>query len=231
MLSKGAPGMPIPNSSRTKPVVLNIIGAGSLGSFVAFHLAKMLRVLNCRLRVIDFDIVESRNVENQIYKTGDVGRFKVDVLKEMVFDTLHVDIETDDKRVDHRSADLFGVIVVLVDSMKSRKEIFNKCAYDVAIPYFIEARTGGDVAAIYAFNPRDKDWIEKYSNTLYSDDEVSDPVCARHDTVPTLWMVASVIGQILVRLKNQPIFYNEFVQCLINNTDKPTVNTEIYPGL
>jgi molybdopterin-synthase adenylyltransferase len=55
-----------------------IIGAGSVGGFIAEALARMGA---CFITVIDFDKVETHNLDRLCYANkGDVGNFKVDVL-------------------------------------------------------------------------------------------------------------------------------------------------------
>ena len=44
---------------------INIIGAGSLGSFATLLLSKMFDLFACPIKVIDFDTVVSHNVRNQ----------------------------------------------------------------------------------------------------------------------------------------------------------------------
>ena len=63
---------------RVSEARITLCGAGALGSNIADNLARQgARVL----RVIDRDRVEAHNAGTQIYGTGDVGAWKVDVLK------------------------------------------------------------------------------------------------------------------------------------------------------
>src|SRR3989344_2607948 len=108
--------MPILGGSRRNSKNrINIIGAGSLGSFTALELAKMSRVLNCEIRVFDFDLVEERNVGNQLYSSDDVGLLKVTALKKKIKNSLGVDIETEVGAINKFSAkSLEGTVIVLV---------------------------------------------------------------------------------------------------------------------
>jgi len=59
-----------------------IIGIGSLGGFVANSIS--FREYISEIIVIDYDIVESKNIRNSIYKKKDVGKFKVDVMTQIL---------------------------------------------------------------------------------------------------------------------------------------------------
>ena len=59
-----------------------VIGIGTLGG----HLVKCLSELECvkRIVLVDFDVVEPKNISNSIYSPKDIGRFKTDALKELI---------------------------------------------------------------------------------------------------------------------------------------------------
>lgn len=59
-----------------------IIGVGSLGGFVADNISKMSDLQ--KLILIDPDIVESKNIGKSIYRKQDVGKFKVNALRQII---------------------------------------------------------------------------------------------------------------------------------------------------
>jgi hypothetical protein len=67
-----------------------LCGAGAIGSNLADHLARMGVA---RLRVIDHDRVEERNVSTQIYGESDIGVWKVEALRNRLFRTTGIEIE------------------------------------------------------------------------------------------------------------------------------------------
>ena len=72
-----------------EPLVV-LCGAGALGSNLADNLTRQgLR----RLRAIDRDRVEEHNVGTQVYGEGDVGAWKVEVLRNRLFRSVGVEIE------------------------------------------------------------------------------------------------------------------------------------------
>ena len=68
---------------------VTLCGAGALGSLLADNLVRQgVR----RLTVIDDDRVEIHNVNTQLYGEGDVGAFKVNVLRTHLFRAAGVEI-------------------------------------------------------------------------------------------------------------------------------------------
>lgn len=72
----------------TKPTVsILFVGLGSIGSYVApgfIEYVSELEDINLKVTLIDFDIVEPKNIINQNFTVDDVGKFKVDVVKETI---------------------------------------------------------------------------------------------------------------------------------------------------
>ncbi len=66
---------------RLEQTAVTIIGAGSIGSFATYALAKM-GVKD--ITVYDDDIVEQHNFSNQIYRIEDIGKKKVTCLKNRI---------------------------------------------------------------------------------------------------------------------------------------------------
>ncbi len=77
-----------------------LCGAGALGSLLADNLVRQgLR----RLSVIDFDRVEAHNAGTQLYGQGDIGAFKVDVLRAHCYRAAAVEITAFAERLDSRT--------------------------------------------------------------------------------------------------------------------------------
>lgn len=72
----------------TKPTVsILFVGLGSIGSYVAPEFIKYvseLEDINLKVTLIDFDIVEPKNIKNQNFTLDDVGKFKVDAVKQTI---------------------------------------------------------------------------------------------------------------------------------------------------
>jgi molybdopterin/thiamine biosynthesis adenylyltransferase len=108
--------------------LVTICGAGALGSHLAENLARQgFR----RLRVIDRDRVEEHNVSTQIYGAGDVGAWKVEVLRNRLFRSVEVEIEAIAKELTERTvrAQLKGadLVVDTFDNSASRTLVQEHC--------------------------------------------------------------------------------------------------------
>src|SRR5438094_10425095 len=67
-----------------------LCGAGALGSNLADNL---IRQGFSKLRVIDHDRIEERNVSTQLYGESDIGGWKVEVLRNRLFRTTGIEID------------------------------------------------------------------------------------------------------------------------------------------
>jgi molybdopterin/thiamine biosynthesis adenylyltransferase len=107
---------------------MTLCGAGALGSNLAENLARQgFR----RLRVIDRDRVEEHNVSTQVYGAGDVGAWKVDVLKARLFRAVGVEIEAVNKDLSEQSVRKLlkdgGIVVDTFDNSASRRLVTAHC--------------------------------------------------------------------------------------------------------
>jgi molybdopterin/thiamine biosynthesis adenylyltransferase len=103
-------------------------GAGALGSHLADNLARQGFK---KLRVIDRDRVDEHNVSTQLYGAGEVGAWKVEVLRNWLFRAVEVEIDAVAKELDQRNAAklLKGVGIVLdtFDNSASRQLVQDTC--------------------------------------------------------------------------------------------------------
>lgn len=100
-----------------------IVGVGALGS----HLVQFLRNVRARVRVVDFDRVERKNVLSQFHAKSTAGKLKVAGLAQTMKFLYRIDIEavptkltTDNVEVLLEDADL---IIDCVDNIEARQLI------------------------------------------------------------------------------------------------------------
>ena len=141
---------------------VTIIGAGAIGSFTTLALAK---IGITDLEVYDFDKIEEHNLPNQFFRNSDLGKAKVQALRDLVIDFDGVEIKAREEK--YIKQDLKGYVIVAVDNMKARHEIWKKVKLNVNVPRFIDARMGGELMRIYTINPIDIDDIKFYEAHLY----------------------------------------------------------------
>ena len=107
---------------------LVICGAGALGSLMTDNLTRQgFR----NLTVVDFDRIELHNTGTQLYGKGDMGAFKVDVLKAHCFRSTGIEISTHSKRIEERTVKKFltgaNVVIDTLDNAESRRLVTEYC--------------------------------------------------------------------------------------------------------
>jgi hypothetical protein len=180
---------------------LTMIGVGGIGSFTTFTLSKM-GIKN--ITVYDHDTVENHNLPNQLYRSQDLGKSKVDSISEIV--TEFTGFKTNPKKEKYTNQPLSGIVVSGVDSMACRKEIWENIKFDPKIDIYIDARIGGEVCRIYSIKPCDPDDIRLYEKTLCSEEKVANLPCTSQSIIYIGTMVSSLISiQVKKYLTGQPL--------------------------
>lgn len=168
---------------------IDVIGAGATGSEVVRSLAD----LGVRCRVWDPDTVSAHNVANQAFGNDDIGRPKVEALRDIVFAKTGIKIDPRQEAVDG-SQRLASVVFLLTDTMASRKVIFQgsiKARFHISL--MIETRMGADEGRVYTINPSLPSHIRGWEGTLYSDEEAHVSVCGASVSVgPTARVIANM---------------------------------------
>ena len=176
------------------PVV--IIGAGATGGWTAIFLAKS-GVEN--ITVYDKDVIDSHNPPNQPYGINDDGKLKVSALKERIKMDTGIEINTFNEFVT-KDTKLKGIVYVCTDTMSSRKEIWENCLkYNIEVPLLVETRLGAEIGKIYTINPLDPNHIEKYEQTLYSDEEAEESPCTYRSIITVVVTMAGLAAHKLIK--------------------------------
>jgi len=171
---------------------IDLVGAGATGSPVGLGLAK-LGVEDAN--VWDMDKIEPHNIANQAYIMSQIGDYKATALCEVIKENTGHDWKPYKEEVDG-SQEMGDIVFLLTDTMKSRKEIFDKAIKNnVKTKLLIETRMGPDNGRIYTINPQSPREVEAYSNTLYSDEEAEVSACG---TSITVGATANVIANMAI---------------------------------
>jgi tRNA A37 threonylcarbamoyladenosine dehydratase len=169
---------------------IDIIGAGATGSHVIVALA-MLGLTD--IHVWDFDKIEAHNLANQAFMKADVGKFKVDAIKELVKQKTGRDVVTaHNERVDG-TQELGDVVFLLTDTMASRKEIWQQGIRDKnRTQLMIETRMGVDEGRVYTVEPGLAGNVRRWEGSLYEDKVAEASACGASVSVgPTAMFLAS----------------------------------------
>lgn len=169
---------------------VTVIGCGGIGSIAALELACM----GCpKLLLIDDDTVENHNRPSQLSLKLDINKPKVEAVKNVVnlFTDTVVDILKE--RFDGTQS-LNGVVISGVDSMESRQRIWEKAKWNLEIPLYIDARTGGETIQVFTIRPCKIEDIEIYEGNLFGDEEAEELPCTSRAIMYTGFGIASIIG-------------------------------------
>lgn len=124
-----------------KGEVCHIIGCGSVGSTVAELLARFGIE---KFVLYDFDKVESRNIVNQMFFADDVGRPKVEAVRDLILKInpgIEKSIRICPDGYTGRNP-LTGYVFLAVDNIDLRREIVRKNRYNTMIKGVFDFRTG-----------------------------------------------------------------------------------------
>lgn len=186
---------------------IHIIGAGATGSWVALSLAKMGLE---NLFVYDFDEVGMHNLPNQAFTLRDIDKNKAFSIRNIIKLFTGMTIKARNTKLEGGEP-LQGIVFVLTDSMKSRKDIFNKSIRNNPnIDLMIETRMDLRGGRIYCIDPKNSNHVKRYEETFYSDDETEVSACGVSQTVlPSALAITSHAIWKLLNYVNNEIIHNE----------------------
>lgn len=127
---------------------IHIIGCGSVGSTLAENLA---RCGVTKMTLWDFDTVEAHNIVNQMFRQQDIGKPKVEALRDILVD-INPDIADDLelKPKGWQGKMLSGYIFLAVDSIELRRKIVEQHMDNTFVKAIFDFRTLLEGAQHYA---------------------------------------------------------------------------------
>lgn len=152
---------------------IHIVGCGSVGSTVAENLA---RCGVTKITLYDFDKVEPHNIVNQMFDQNDVGRLKVDALKDILTDiNSEIADQIEVKPEGWQGKLMSGYIFLCVDSIELRREIVEKHMDSPYVKAVFDFRTLLESAQHYAADWSDSKMKKDLLNSMqFSHDEAKD---------------------------------------------------------
>lgn len=175
---------------------IHIIGCGSVGATVAENLA---RCGVTKMTLWDFDVVEPKNLANQIFRVKDIGKPKVEALKDILMD-INPDIEHDLKLkpAGWNGQQLNGFVFLAVDNIELRREIVEMHFDNPYVKAMFDFRTRLEDAQHYAADWSEPEMKKAFLNSMaFSHDEAAEetPVSACNVTLsvcPTIRVICAL---------------------------------------
>lgn len=127
---------------------IHIVGCGSVGSTLAENLA---RCGVTKMTLWDFDTVEAHNIVNQMFRQQDVGKLKVEALRDILMDInpeIKDNIELKPKGWEGKL--MSGYIFLCVDNIELRRAIVEKHMDSPYVKAVFDFRTLLESAQHYA---------------------------------------------------------------------------------
>lgn len=172
---------------------VHIVGCGSVGSALAENIARMGVK---KFDLWDFDVVEPHNIVNQQFTRNDIGKTKVEAVKELIEsinDEADVKIHPDGWKGETMS----GYIFLAVDSIDIRREIVEKHKMNFSVKAVFDFRTGLTCAQHYCADWSKKEEIDTLLASMqFSHDEAKEetPVSACGITLGVVTTVRLIVG-------------------------------------
>lgn len=174
---------------------IHIIGCGSVGSVVAENLARF-GITNMTL--YDFDVVESRNIANQMFRAADIGRPKIEALADMLCE-INPDCKDDLILMPDgwNGQRLSGYVFLCVDNIDLRREIATKFKDNKYVKAMFDFRTRLTDAQHYAADWGDKKMIDNFiASMAFSHEEAkaATPVSACNVELSVAPTIRIIVG-------------------------------------
>lgn len=174
---------------------LHIIGCGAIGSTIAENLVR-LGLTNIVL--YDFDFVEDKNIANQLYRKIDLGKPKVEALKEILVD-INPEIKNTIELVSegYTGQLLDGYVFMAVDSIDIRREIVDKNKLNLRIKAVFDYRMGLTDAEHYAAkwnNVKQKNDLRNTMNFTQEEADAATPMSACNQMLSVAPTIRTIVA-------------------------------------
>ena len=194
---------------------IHIIGVGGIGSPLAFQLVKM--GFN-KFVFYDHDILEEHNIANQMYRLRDVGKPKVEALEEFLrphtYEGQYI-LPHKGKFTDEMTIDEGDIVMVCVDSMDTRIDLWRNMLKDRPWGLYMEARMGGEIFKIYSVTQDNKNDYDT-PDILYPSSEAVELPCTARAILYNTFALSGFMGACLSKhLRGQDVPF-ELIGDMVN---------------
>ena len=170
-----------------------IIGAGGIGSWTTLALSKM----GCsNLVVFDFDKVEVHNTSSQFFHSSQIGKFKVNSLKNNIEQTTENEIIAISKKFEEWDIQTPPQIIInATDSLDVRRKIWNYLKLNnFPFKLYVDARMAGEFLRILTVSPLNAYSVSEYEKGLDPQKEAHEEPCTARAIVYNVFFCAGIIA-------------------------------------
>ena len=203
------------SEEKLKDLHVCIFGCGGIGSHTALALARMGVG---KLTLIDPDEVDTHNVSSQGFDIDDVGTLKVEATAYKCFKAVRMFPKVIAAFVhEDTTIPTADVYILAVDSMKSRKEIFNAIRNQVRFATVINAGMGAEYLAVDTYHGNTAETYELFNKGFYTDEEAKQERCTAKATIYTTLLVSGFICKVIKDVLQNDKFVKRMVYDIANN--------------
>jgi len=177
---------------------VHVIGCGAIGSHVVDTLIKA-GIEN--ISVYDYDLVEDHNIPNQVFNQDHINKMKVEAMAQLA-KLNGVKIDAHEKKVESIEIDGESYVILAVDSMESRKEIWDNCIKMNPDARLIETRMAAEHGIIHVVDPIDPDEVEYWEDQWFPSSEAEESACTNRAVATTAKLLSSVVVHYLMTWEN-----------------------------
>ncbi len=171
------------------------VGVGATGSYNVLFLTS---VGFNKIHVWDFDDVEIHNMGGQLYGPRHIERSKVECITEMMHEMKGATLIPHAEKWEGQK--LRGIVICGIDSMEGRQALWQHCKNRMMqVRLFIDTRIGGQNAMIFSVVPTDLRAVERYEETLHTDEEAVPLPCTQRGVSD----INGIVGGLVTRQVRQ----------------------------
>lgn len=197
-----------------KPNILDktrvaVIGLGSIGSQVSVALA---RSGFGSIQIQDYDMVAPENFGVQNYDPSDVDKLKTVALKNKILDAnpeVRIQIHNHESNGNDPYLESMDVIVLALDSISAREEIFRNIMRRKIHTYLVDGRMGAETARVISVNLPGESGI--YENTLFPESEAEQVPCTEKSTLWNSLIIGGLVVGSIIRNLRQDSFPPDYL--------------------
>ena len=175
---------------------VTLIGCGGIGAATALALAKMGVGI---LELWDADVVDPINLATQLHRLSDTEKFKVDALRDMLFQfSDDTTVITNPRRVTSEDQLYNDIIISAVDSIQARKDVW-KAVCNGGTGYYIDARMASEELHVYCVSMQDAAWYDQMLSAEDDANVVEEP-CTSKATIYCAFLSAAIVGKTIKQI-------------------------------
>lgn len=189
-----------------------IAGVGAVGSNLAMMLARMGAQ---DFLIYDDDRVEGHNLPNQHYIASDLGKPKVEALRDRLqaFNP-GIQVRILNRRLEPGDEDFAALedcyFFAASDSMKARSNFIKMCALNPSVSLFCDTRLGFEFGSVFVVDPFSEQQLGAYLSTIRNDDEVEEGPCNRRLCAPLVGFAVSQLVFVVCEMLSKKRVLEEY---------------------